>query len=42
MCNTGWQWMHVDVQIVLVRCAGNAESRRDPQPEEKNLVSLVC
>jgi hypothetical protein len=35
MSNTGWQWMHMDVQIVLVRCAGHAESRRDPQPEEK-------
>jgi len=29
--------MHVDVQIVLVRYAGHAESRRDPQPEEKNV-----
>jgi len=36
MSNTDWQWMHVDVQIVLVRCAGHAESRREPQPEEKN------
>jgi len=42
MSNTGWQWMHVDVQIVLVRCAGHAENRRDPQPEEKifSLFSL--
>jgi hypothetical protein len=35
MSNTGWQWMHMNVQIVLVRCAGHAESRKDPQPEEK-------
>jgi hypothetical protein len=43
MCNTGWQWMHVDAQIVLVRCAGHAESRRDPQPEETifSLFSLL-
>jgi hypothetical protein len=43
MSNTGWQWMHVDVQIVLVRCAGHAERRRDPQPEKKifSLFSLL-
>ena len=29
----------MDVQIVLVRCAGHAESIRDPQPEE-NIFSL--
>jgi len=42
MSNTGWHWMHVDVQIVLVRRAGHAEGRRDPQPEEKifSLFSL--
>jgi hypothetical protein len=33
--STGWQWMHVDVQIMLARCAGHAESRRDPQPEDR-------
>ena len=35
--------MHVDIQIVLVRCAGHAESRRDPQPEQKffSLFSLL-
>jgi len=43
MSNTGWQCMHVDVQIVLVRSAGHAESRRDPQPDEKyfSLFSLL-
>jgi hypothetical protein len=25
--NTVWQWMHVDVQIVLVRCAGSGVPR---------------
>jgi hypothetical protein len=39
MSNSGWQWMHVDVQIVLVRSAGRAERRRNPQPEE-NIFSL--
>jgi len=34
--------MHVDVQIVLVKCAGHAEGRREPQPEERLLVCLVC
>jgi hypothetical protein len=35
--------MHVDVQIMLVRCAGHAEIRRDPQPEERifSLFSLL-
>jgi hypothetical protein len=43
MSDTGWQWMHVDVQIVLVRSAGHAESRGDPQPEGKmfSLISLL-
>jgi hypothetical protein len=42
MSNSGWQLMHVYVQIVLVRSAGHAE-RRDPQPEEKilSLFSLL-
>jgi hypothetical protein len=31
--------MHLDVQIALVRCAGHAERRRDPQPEERIVSS---
>jgi len=33
----------VDVQIVLVRSAGHAESKRDPQPEERifSIFSLL-
>ena len=33
----------MDVQIVLVRSAGHAESRGDPQPEGKmfSLISLL-
>jgi hypothetical protein len=38
---TGWQWMHVNVQIVLVGWAGHAEKRQDPQPEEKIFSILV-
>jgi len=43
MSSTGWQWMHVNVQIVLVGCAGHAESKRDPQTEGKSfsLFSLL-
>jgi len=39
LCNIGWQWVHMDVQIVLVRSAGRAESRMDPHPQ-KRIVSL--
>jgi len=35
LCNIGWQWVRVDVQIVLVRSAGRAESRMDPLPEKR-------
>jgi hypothetical protein len=31
--------MHMNVQILVVRCAGHAEKSRDPQPEQK-IVSL--
>jgi len=34
--NTGWQWMHVDVQVVLVRCAGHAEKRKVPKIRREN------
>jgi hypothetical protein len=37
---TGCQWMHVNVQIVLVGWAGHAEKRQDPQPED-GIVSLL-
>jgi hypothetical protein len=30
--------MHVDVQIVLVRCAGHAERRRNSQLEEMIVI----
>lgn len=33
--------MHVNVQIVLVGCAGHAEIRQDPQPEDRIVSSLV-
>ena len=35
--------MHIDVQIVLVGCAGHAENRTDPQPEDRKfgLFSLL-
>jgi len=35
--------MHMDVQIVLVRSAGHAECKRDPQPEDRifSLFSLL-
>jgi hypothetical protein len=31
--------MYVDVQIVLVKCAGHAEGKRELKPEEILLVS---
>jgi len=34
--------MHVDVQIVSVKWAGHSEGRREPQPQERLLVCLVC
>jgi hypothetical protein len=36
--------MHVDVQNVLVRCAGHAGSKRDPQPQERtvNFFSVLA
>jgi hypothetical protein len=36
--DTGWQWMHVDVQIVLVRCTGHAKSRRNPQLKQMVVI----
>lgn len=43
LCNfTGWQWIHVNVQSSLVRSAGHAENRKDPQPEDRVVSSLVC
>jgi len=39
LTGTGWQWMHVDAQIVAVRSAGHAESRSNPQPEE---IIVIC
>lgn len=38
LSNTGWQWVHVDTQIVLVRSAGRAESRIDPHPEDRIFI----
>ena len=32
--------MHVDVQIVLVKRAGHADGRKDPQPEERIISSF--
>jgi hypothetical protein len=41
--NTGWQRMHVNVQIVLVRCADHAEQTEETHKEKTELlVGLVC
>jgi hypothetical protein len=41
--NTGWQWMHVNVQIVLVRCAGHAEETEETHNQKTELlVGLEC
>ena len=43
LSDNGWQWVHVEVQIVLVRSGGRAESRMDPHPEKRivRLFSLL-
>jgi len=38
--NTGWQCMHVDVQVGLVRSAGHAEKRKVPKTIRQEF--LVC